>query len=167
MIDMLNMISRRRILQGMGALAATTLLPSGILPAFADTPANSDFSDISRFLTGRATLSAEYSTALFSAFSKIDSQFPQQLARLKQWISVNSVSAADLHKRLAADNSVADIAGLPALILTGWYLGIAGSGDKAICVAYVDALANQEVAAVLNPPTYAYGAYGSWATKPF
>ncbi|KGD72947.1 hypothetical protein HA49_12085 [Tatumella morbirosei] len=167
MIDMLNMISRRRILQGMGALAATTLLPSGILPAFADTPANSDFNDISRLLTGRTTLSPEFSTALFSAFTKIDNHFPQKLARLKQWITANSVPAASLQKRLSADSSVADLASLPALILTGWYLGIAGSGDKAICVAYVDALANQEVAAVLNPPTYAYGAYGSWATKPF
>lgn len=167
MIDMFNKISRRRILQGMGALAATSLLPSAILPAFADTPDNSDFSDISMLLTGRNTLPAEYSRALFAAFSHIDSQFPQRLSRLKQWVTQNSVPAAALKTRLAADSRVTDLADLPALILTGWYLGIAGSGDKAICVAYVDDLANQQVAAVLNPPTYAYGDYGSWAARPF
>lgn len=166
MIDIFFNLTRRRMLQGMGALAATTLLPSGILPAFADTPANQTFQALSALLTGRSQLPTDLSRALHTAFTKIDGQFPQKVARLSQWISTQAVPAAQIKTRLAADDSVADLRELPSLILTGWYLGIAGSGDQAICVAYYDALANREVSSVLNPPTYAYGAYGSWAAKP-
>lgn len=167
MNDIFFNLSRRRLLQGMGALTAATLLPSGILPAFADTPANQDFQAVSALLTGRSQLPADFSTALYTAFRKIDSAFPQKLIRFRQWVEQQSVPAAQIKSRLAADSAMSDLQGLPSLILTGWYLGIAGSGDQAICVAYVDALANREVAAVLNPPTYAFGAYGSWAAKPF
>lgn len=166
-MDFLAHLSRRRMLQGMGALAATALLPAGMLPAYAAGPVNDDFALISRYLTGRNTLPDDFGTALFDAFVKTDADFPQQLSRLNQWITRNSVPAAEISRRLPADSQVSDLAGLPALILTGWYLGIAGSGARAICVAYTSALANQDVAPVLNPPTYAYGTYGSWAAKPF
>lgn len=166
MIDIFFNLSRRRMLQGMGALAATTLLPSGILPAFAETPANQTFQALSSLLTGRSQLPSDFSQALHAAFTKIDGQFPQKVARLSQWISDHSVPSAQIKSRLAADSSLSDLSGLPSLILSGWYLGVAGSGDQAICVAYYDALANREVSSVLNPPTYAFGAYGSWAAKP-
>ena len=166
MIDIALRVSRRRILQGMGALAASALLPATILPAFAATPVDNDFVHVSRVLTGRKMFPAEYSAALLAAFSKFDNAFAEKLSRLRAYMDNNAVKAADLKAKLQAEPSLADVANLPATILTGWYLGIVGSGEKAICVAYADALANQEVADVLRPPSYAYGAYGSWAAKP-
>ncbi len=167
MTDIYAGVSRRRILQGMGVLAASTLLPLSIAPAFADAePANGDFINVSKLLTGRETLPAAFSAALFAAFAKIDNTFPTKLSRLCSYIEKNLVKAVDLKTKLSANSSVSDLAPLPEMILTGWYLGVAGSGDQAVCVAYVDALANQEVADVLRPPSYAYGAYGSWAAKP-
>lgn len=166
MIALSGRFSRRRILQGMGVLAGSALFPASIRPAFATTSANNDFIKLSRLLTGREMLPVEYMAALFSAFSKVDNAFPQKLTRLRSYIEENSLSAKDLKAKLAADPSVSELSELPGMILTGWYLGIAGSGDNAICVAYVDALAYQEVAEVLRPPSYAYGAYGSWAVKP-
>ena len=38
--------------------------------------------------------------------------------------------------------------------------------DKARCLAFETALNAEVVADVLKPPTYAYGAYGSWMRKP-
>jgi hypothetical protein len=43
---------------------------------------------------------------------------------------------------------------------------LAGKGAKATCVAYVDALANRAVAATLVPPSYSYGALGTWQARP-
>ncbi|AMO79659.1 sugar dehydrogenase complex small subunit [Obesumbacterium proteus] len=166
MIDIPSRFTRRRLLQGMGVLAATTLVPTGVFPAYASSAISNDFITISIFLTGREKLSAGYSTALYSALTKFDNTIPAKLSHLRAYIDANSIKAADLKTRLNADLSVADLMGLPGLLLTGWYLGIVGSGHKAVCVAYVDALANKEVADVLRPPSYAYGAYGSWAAKP-
>ena len=39
-------------------------------------------------------------------------------------------------------------------------------GKDARCVAYETALDAVIVADVLKPPTFAYGAYGSWSAKP-
>ncbi|KAB7893263.1 sorbitol dehydrogenase family protein [Rouxiella badensis] len=167
MIDIPGRLTRRRLLQGMGVLAATTLIPTGVFPAYASSAISNDFITISIFLTGREKLSADYSTALYSALTKYDSTISTKLSHLRAYIDEHSIKAADLKNRLSADPAVADLVGLPGLLLTGWYLGIVGSGDNAVCVAYVDALANKEVADVLRPPSYAYGAYGSWAKKPF
>ncbi|MFU2317144.1 sugar dehydrogenase complex small subunit [Rahnella sp. PCH160] len=166
MTDILGRLTRRRLLQGMGVLAATTLIPTGVLPAYASSAISNDFITISIFLTGRDKLSADYSTALYSALTKFDTTIASKLSHLRAYIDANSIKAADLKNRLSTDPAVADLVGLPGLLLTGWYLGIVGSGDNAICVTYVDALANKEVADVLRPPSYAYGAYGSWAAKP-
>lgn len=166
MIDLPKRLTRRRLLQGMGVLAATTLIPTGIFPAYASSAISHDFITVSIFLTGREKLSSDYSAALYSALTQYDQTVPTKLSRLRAYIDTHSIKAADLKARLGADPAVADLVALPALLLTGWYLGIVGSGDRAVCIAYVDALANKEVADVLRPPSYAYGAYGSWATKP-
>lgn len=166
MIDIPNRFTRRRLLQGMGVLAATTLIPTGLFPAYASSAISNDFITMSIFLTGRDKLSADYSSALYTALTQFDPAIPGKLSRLRAYIDTNAINAADLKTRLGADPAAADLVGLPALLLNGWYLGIVGSGDGAVCVAYVDALAHKEVADVLKPPSYAYGAYGSWAEKP-
>ena len=164
MFEQAGRVSRRRLLQGMGVLAAASVVPA--FPSYASASPDEDFTKISTLLTGKAQLPENFTRVLTSAFPRIDSNFSSKVSRLLQWVEQHSPNASEISSKLAADSSVADIAHLPADILTGWYLGIVGKGDQAICVAYVEALANQLVADVLRPPTYAYGAYGSWAAKP-
>ena len=58
------------------------------------------------------------------------------------------------------------IVGLPRSIVTAWCLGIIGQGESARCIAYETALNAVIVADILKPPTYAYGVYGTWQSKP-
>jgi len=64
------------------------------------------------------------------------------------------------------DGEQSPLAPLPRKIMGAWYLGVVGNGEAARCVAYETALNAMAVADVLQPPTYAYGAYGSWSNKP-
>lgn len=159
-------VSRRSLLQGISLFAATAVLPVMPFQAHASADGIQGFASLSQLLTGRAGLPAAFMEALFAAFSQIDAGFAAKVDLLNSYISTNAVAPDDLQARLKSDPAAADLAGLPALILTGWYLGVAGSGDAAICVTYTQALANQEVSDVLRPPSYAYGAYGSWAAAP-
>ena len=66
------------------------------------------------------------------------------------------------------DGEHSPLAPLPRQIMSAWFLGVVGGGGSgdARCVAYETALNAVVVADVLKPPTYAYGAYGSWSAKP-
>lgn len=164
MFEQSGRVTRRSLLQGIGVLAVASVLP--VFPSYASASPDEDFTRISSLLTGKKQLPENFTRVIFSAFSKIDSNFGSKVSKLQQWIERHSLNADEISSKLATDPSVADVAHLPTDILTGWYLGIIGKGDEAICVAYVEAFANQVVADVLSPPTYAFGAYGSWAEKP-
>jgi hypothetical protein len=69
-----------------------------------------------------------------------------------------------LQEVLDAEHSA--LAPLPRRIVTAWYLGVVGEGEHARVVAFETALNAVAVADVLKPPTYCYGAYGSWTKKP-
>lgn len=155
---------RREILRLAGILGGLSLLPATARTAFAATQDNADFLAVSKALVGREDLSLPFNDALLAAFRKNDASFDAKLAQLRKMIGDAPVSGEAL--KAALTGAGADIAALPQSILTGWYLGIAGSGSKAICVAYTDALANRLVADVVRPQSYSYGAYGSWAIKP-
>lgn len=154
--------SRRVILQSLVALPGLGLLAAGLpAPVLAATAAG-DFTAVSRALTERDSLSPALGEAIHTAFLAQNAQFDTQLARLAALLA--TPSAEPLQARLTGAN--ADLAPLPGAILTAWYLGIVGHGEAARCVAYRDDLANQLVSDKLHPPSYAYGAYGSWAAKP-
>ena len=152
---------RREVLKLTGALAALSFVSGG--SARAAVQGDDDFFAVSRLLVGKEDLSATFSDALLAAFRRIDPSFDTLLARLRQALGDGPLGS-EVKTRLAGANS--DLTSLPQVILSGWYLGVVGSGEKAICVAYVDALANRAVADVLRPQSYSYGAYGSWAKKP-
>jgi hypothetical protein len=154
---------RRELLQLAGIFTGLSVLGLSPGTAMAAGQDGADFIAVSKALVGRQDLSSAFGDALLAAFRKIDPSFDGKLARLRKLIGDSPMAGDALKTSLA---SAPDVAGLPQTILTGWYLGIAGSGEKAICVAYVDALANREVADVLRPQSYSYGAYGSWASKP-
>jgi hypothetical protein len=50
--------------------------------------------------------------------------------------------------------------------VTAWYLGVVGEGEQARCLAYETSLMTMVVGDRLPPPTYAYGSYRSWTSKP-
>lgn len=154
--------SRRDILTGISLLALGPMTGLAPMPALAAEDA--DFIAVSRSLVGDHPMTPAYSAALLAALRKAVPGFDMNLATLRQRIGEGPVDGATLQARLAGAEE--PVAKLPQTILTGWYLGVAGAGESAICVAYVDAFANQEVADVLRPPSYAYGAYGSWAQPP-
>ncbi|MXN17914.1 hypothetical protein GR170_08710 [Pseudooceanicola sp. GBMRC 2024] len=156
--------SRRQVLSGISALAAGVALGAPLLPRAAQAAGTDDFLAVSRSLVGNHALKPEFAAALQAAFAKTDPGFGDKLKTLRGLIGDGPVTGEALKARLS--DAPPEVAALPQALLTGWYLGIAGSGEQAVCVAYVDALSNVEVADVLRPPSYAYGAYGSWANPP-
>jgi len=159
-------LGRRRMLQGATALAAVSALPLSSQGFAQQAGSVADFSTVSQFLTGRSGLSTPFAQALWAAFTKTDPDFPNKISALAKFISENHSTASGLAPQLSADPSGKSIAALPQAILSGWYLGVVGNGADAICVTYTEALANQNVADILSPPSYSFGAYGTWAAKP-
>ena len=103
-------------------------------------------------------------TRLYEALVAQDSAFPVKVRALLALINTDGLQAAGLQEALDAASS--PLAALPRQIASAWYLGIVGTGEAAVCVAYEQALNAAVVADVLKPPSYSYGAYGSWARKP-
>lgn len=160
--------SRRSVLKLATAAVAVTSVPFGATAAASATASTStvadDFSFVSTFLTGKASLDPDIEAALLKAFAALDTGFGAKLAALRTAITKDNVTAENLHETLSANDP--DLANLPQAILAGWYLGVAGSGKHAICVTYANDLANAAVSDVLSPPSYAYGPCNSWAQKP-
>ena len=90
--------------------------------------------------------------------------FPADVQALLMLINERHVDPLQLQGVLDGEHS--PLAPLPRSIMSAWALGVVGSGENARCVAYETALDAVIVADVLKPPTYAYGAYGSWTRKP-
>lgn len=156
--------SRRHVLQALTAFAGAPLVAGLPAVALAEGTAQSDFMAVSTALVGRHEMTAEYGDALVAAFTRNDPAFGDKVSALLALIGSDPIDGDTLTSRLAGADK--DVAALPQAILTGWYLGIAGSGKDAICVAYASNFANRTVADVLRPPSYAYGAYGSWSSRP-
>ena len=150
----MHSIGRRRALRVIGAamlsgVAGQLLLDSRAKAATDNAPPGlAPFRAVSATLTGKPSLDPTLALALFQAFQKATPDFDKALAALP------------------AD--AAAMAGQPLAqaILQGWYLGTVGKGKKAVCVTYLDALANRAVAAELTPPSYSYGPCGSWHARP-
>ena len=118
------------------------------------------FLRLSQALTGHADLDPLTAARLSAAFTQVA---PEHLARFKP--------LADLARPGQTPNDLLASAqgaglGLTALIIVAaWYTGTAGSGPKAITVAYRDALMQRPVADALFPPTYAIGGPAWWTAE--
>jgi len=162
-------ISRRRALQVLGG--ATLLGAAGQLLSASRTriagelagPGLDAFTAVSRTLTGKAALDPALSLALYHALRADAPDFDGQMAALAATLAQGKALAGD---KMAFSEAQAPQQALSQAILQGWYLGVVGKGSKAVSVAFVDALANRAVAAVLTPPSYSYGPCGSWQARP-
>lgn len=154
---------RRMVLAGLLSASAAALIPW----ALAEPVANAEqgaFVGVSAMLVGRQVLDPALAKRLYDALVAQDAAFPANVRALLALINAQGLQAAGLQAALDAAQS--PLAALPRQIASAWYLGIVGTGEAAVCVAYEQALNAAVVADVLKPPTYSYGAYGSWARKP-
>ncbi|WP_312515321.1 sugar dehydrogenase complex small subunit [Massilia sp.] len=159
-------ISRRRALQALGALALSGA--AGRLLSATRTrqarygagPGLDDFAAVSRTLTGKTTLDPALMLALYRAMQTSTPNLDGGLASLR------AALAARPDDEQLLDGLPPHQQALSRAMLQGWYLGVAGSGKGALCVAFVDTLANRAVAAELVPPSYSYGPCGSWHARP-
>lgn len=169
---------RRMLVGGIAVGYATSLLPTGFLasafaadataPGASGAPALSAstaaFNDVSLFLTGRSTLDATQAQRLLAALEASDPHFAASLDALAAFIATQKPDPLALQHLLDAEK--ASFAALPRAILTAWYVGVVGSNEEAKCVTYESSLMYVVVADHVKPPSYAYGAYGSWSAKP-
>jgi hypothetical protein len=155
--------SRRRLLVGLLTAYTASLIPWALAqPApHADRGA---FTALSAILVGRQALDTTQTSRLYEALVADDAHFPADVQALLTLINQRQIDPMQLQSVLDTEHS--SLAPLPRKIVGAWCLGVVGSGEAARCITYETALNAVVVADVLKPPTYAYGTYGSWTSKP-
>jgi len=154
---------RRRLLSGFIGAYTATLVPWALAQPVGDAR-QGPFLALSALIAGRPSLDAGMANRIFRALSAGQPGFSDSAAALLKLIEDRKIDPLQLQQVL--DDERSPLAALPRKIATAWFLGVVGAGKKAYVVAYEHALNAQMVSDVLKPPTYAYGAYGSWMRKP-
>ncbi|WP_205194850.1 sorbitol dehydrogenase family protein [Burkholderia sp. Ax-1719] len=167
--------SRRHFLFGVSSFAVagvTAWLPSVVIPAAMASPLPDSATErsfnafilLSKYLTAKAQLDESIGRAIFAGLSEQDADFASQVAALDTLVSSTKTPAGALQALLDAQQSA--LAALPRRVVTGWYLGVVGSGAKARTVAYEQALMYPPIADVIVMPSFARGVPGYWAKAP-
>jgi hypothetical protein len=155
--------TRRVVLGALLSASTAALIPWAVGETVADT-ASGAFLALSALIAGRQALDARQGQRLYAALVADDAGFPAAAQALLALINERKIDVASLQKTL--DDEKSPLAAVPRKIATAWFAGVVGSGAKARCLAFETALNAQIVADVLKPPSYAYGAYGSWTKEP-
>ena len=156
-------VRRRTILGGLLGAYAASLIPWALAQPVANAEQGA-FLAVSAILVGRQALDAVLAKHLYDALVADDPGFAVSAQSLLALINDRKIDPADLHQLLTDEKS--PLAPVAQNIARAWFMGIVGSGDQARALAYEDALNAQMVQDFLKPPTYAYGAYGSWSKNP-
>lgn len=154
---------RRLLLAGLLTAYTASRIPWALAQPVADADRGA-FLAVSALLVGRIALDANQAKRLYDALAADDAAFPGSVRALLALIEARHIDPLQLQQTLDAEHSAQ--APLPRRIVSAWYLGIVGDGERARCLAFETALNAVVVADVLKPPTYSYGVYGSWARKP-
>jgi hypothetical protein len=155
--------TRRLLLFGVVSAYTASLIPWALAQEASDAD-NGAFLALSAILAGRQSLDSAQAQRLYAALVADDPGFPAAAKSLLDTIEQRKIDPMQLQKVL--DDEKSPLNKLPWRIVTAWYMGIVGDGAKARCLAFETALNAEAVADVLRPPTYAYGVYGSWTSKP-
>lgn len=142
---------------------AASLIPWA-LAQFVASAEKGAFLAVSAILAGRQALDPAHAKRLYDALVAENPGFAVGAQALLTLINDRKIDPAQLHKVLTDEKS--PLAPVAQNIARAWFMGVVGSGEKARALAYEDALNAQIVQDYLKPPTYAYGAYGSWAKQP-
>jgi len=151
------------LLIGISAAYLSSFVPPAIAQPVSD-PGPEVFLNVSQFLTGRSSLDARQSARFYEALAADIPAFEAGVRALLALIADRRIDAAHLQQVLDAENSL--LALLPRKIVTAWYTGIVGDGGAARCITFETSLMYQVVVDGLKPPSYCYGAYGSWMEAP-
>lgn len=154
---------RRIVLAGWLGAYAASLIPWALAQPVTSVEQGA-FLGVSAILAGRQMLDTAQAKRLYDALVADDAGFPVAVQTLLTLINDRRIDPAQLHQVLTDEKS--PLAPVAQNIARAWFMGIVGSGEKARALAYEDALNAQIVQDFLKPPTYAYGAYGSWAKQP-
>jgi hypothetical protein len=155
--------ARRMMLGALLSASTAALIPWALATPVADE-ASGAFLALSAIIAGRQSLDAVQARRLYAALCFDDAGFAPAAQALLALINTRKLDVSTLQHTL--DDEKSPLAGVPRKVATAWFSGIVGSGAKARCLAYETALNAQIVADVLKPPSYAYGAYGSWTAQP-
>ena len=156
---------RRLLLSALLAASGSTLIPRvGAQPQPAGSVAPDSFMQVSKIVTGQTSLDGALASRLYQALAADDAGFGDQHQKLLAYINAHKADAAQLQQMLDAEKS--PLAAVPRNIVSAWYTGIVGDGERARCIAFETNLLNVLTADKLRPPSYSYGVYGSWAANP-
>jgi hypothetical protein len=155
-------LPRRAVFASIAIGYAASYLPQAW--AAAPSPGYEAFVAVSKYLTGHPVLDGALAARAFSALVADDKDFAGQVEKLNTLISAQTPDPLTLQSSL--DGSKSALATVPRKIVKAWYLGVVGDGERARCIAFENNLTNRAVADHLRPPSYCFGAYGSWAQKP-
>lgn len=155
--------TRRTVLGALLSASTAALIPWALAEPVADAGSGA-FLALSAIIAGRQSLDGVQAKRLYSALCADDAGFAAAAQALLALVNERKLDASSLQRTL--DDGKSPLAAMPRKIATAWFAGIVGSGARARCLAYETALNAQIVADVLKPPSYAYGAYGSWTRQP-
>lgn len=166
--DLSRGVSRRTLLSTTARLAVAAVVGGlGLRSAEANesAPASLDaFMAVSTRLTGREHLDAALGARLHEALGADNPRFQSDLQALLAIIDERRIDPLQLQRTLDAEQPA--LAALPHRIVSAWYSGVVGDGERAQCIAFETSLMNVIVADHLSPPSYCYGPPGSWSGKP-
>jgi fructose 5-dehydrogenase small subunit len=156
-------LQRRALVTGLtAALVSTLVAPAAAQGTLAS--GQSAFMDLSRILTGRPALDATQAARLHDALAASSPRFEAGVQALLALIRSRNIDPGQLQQTLDAEKS--PLAPLPRAIVSAWYLGVVGEGERARCVAFEASLMYAVVGDRLTPPSYCHGGPGSWIEKP-
>ena len=155
--------ARRRLLAGLVTTYTASLIPWALAAPVTDA-GHGAFVALSAILAGKRVLNSVLGQRLHAALVDIEPGLDADCQALLKQIEAQQIDPAKLQGVLDAAHS--SLAPLPRKLMRAWCLGLVGDGEATRCVAYENALDAVMVADVLKPPTYAYGAYGSWSNPP-
>jgi Membrane bound FAD containing D-sorbitol dehydrogenase len=166
--------SRRDVLAGFAAIAASSLFPR--IGAAADAPGlpplepgqavgEEQFLALSQWLTARAALNHSVAQALRSAL--LDVGLGDQLVLLYRAGTALQAKRADGGVAMTTALQQANVLDIATTVLRGWYVGLVRQPDgKDRTVAYEQTLMAAVVADFLTLPTFCSGIPNYWAEPP-
>ena len=157
-------VTRRTALKVMAAaLTQVGLLTAAPGSAFAQQPSldGKTFLALSKALTGHANLDPTTASRLVDAFRRTDAGFAARATALAQRVRAGQTPA-----QLLADADSAGLHDTALAIVAAWYTGTVGHGQKAIMVAYADALMYDTVQDGMSAPTYCSNGPLWWTAEP-
>jgi hypothetical protein len=156
-------MARRTFLLRTSSISALAILAGIGLPASAFGASSAgDFMTLSEFLTGHK-LNPVIGARFLAALKADDPGFDANLANLIQ--AVSAARPTDMDGFLAKQDSGSPLVATARTIVSAWYLGTVGKGEKAVLVSFKEALMFEVTKNYIYVPSYG-GGPDSWVPTP-